>query len=200
MNLSLRSLLWPNLIVKFLAVGIVVLAILFPDMPQFQGKAMGSRLILYAAATFAVPLIWRFRFRKSPYPHLVDIIFLIPFVVDNLGNVFNLYASIAIFDDVAHWHNWVLLTLAAGSAFSLLSLNKKIIASLTIGFGAVTQMLWEIAEYVVMLYGSSKLYLTYEDTMFDFIMSGVGTLVGSFLAVTLFWRAKLMPRKKKKKT
>jgi len=191
MKFSLKSLLWPNLIVKLLAVGIVVLAILFPEWPQFQGKAMGSRLILYAAASVIVPLIWRFRFRKSPYPHLIDMLFLLPFVV------FNLYASIVIFDDVAHWHNWVLLTLAAGSALSMLSLNKKVVVGLTIGFGAVTHILWEIAEYLVMLYGSSKLYLTYEDTMFDFITSGLGTLTGSLLVVTLFWRAKLMPRRKK---
>lgn len=154
---------------------------------------MGARMIMYPAAGLLVPLIWYFLSRKSPYPHLVDIIFVLPFIIDSGGNALNLYNTMPSFDRFAHLFNWLALTTALGSAVSVLNLNRKIIFSLTVGFGATTHILWEIGEFAVMRMGASGLQLTYNDTIDDLILSLIGSIIGSVLVTTIFWKAKLMP-------
>ncbi|MCH7927423.1 MAG: hypothetical protein IID03_05480 [Candidatus Dadabacteria bacterium] len=51
----------------------------------------------------------------------------------------NLYNTAPNFDSFAHLFNWLALTTALGSAVSVLDLNRKIIFSLVLGFGATTQ-------------------------------------------------------------
>ena len=184
-----------NIFIKLLNIGLILLPVLAPDLPQFQGKAIGARLILYPAAVFIVPLIWFLISKRSAYPHLVDILVVLPFVVDSGGNALNLYNTTQSFDRFAHWFNWVSLTLTFGSAVSVLSITRLNVAALAIGFGATTHVLWEIAEFIVMRMGASGLQLTYNDTLEDLILSFIGTLVGSLLVTTLFWRGRLMPRR-----
>src|SRR5438874_3770673 len=59
--------------------------------------------------------------------------------------------------------------------------------SLAVGFGAVTEILWELGEYLVMKLGSSGLQLTYTDTIGDLAFGGSGTLLGASL-VSVAWR------------
>ncbi len=170
-----------------------MLPLILPDLPQFEGKAMGARMIMYPVAGLLVPLIWYFLSRKSPYPHLIDIIFVLPFVIDSGGNALNLYNTAPNFDRFAHLFNWLALTTALGSAVSVLNLNRKIVFSLVLGFGAITHILWEISGFVVMRMGASGLQLTYNDTIDDLILSLLGSILGSALVTTIFWKAKLMP-------
>ena len=122
---------------------------------------------------------------------------VLPFVIDSGGNALNLYNTAPNntapnFDRFAHLFNWLALTTALGSAVSVLDLNRKIIFSLVLGFGATTHILWEISEFVVMQMGASGLQLTYNDTIEDLILSLIGSIIGSVLVTTIFWKAKLM--------
>jgi hypothetical protein len=172
---------------------LILLAVIEPDLPQFQGKAMGARLILYPLATLVVPIIWLIVGRRSPYPHLIDILVVLPFVNDTAGNALNLYNTTPYFDRYAHWFSWALLTTAFGSSVSVIQITRINVFALAIGFGVTTSVLWEIAEFILMQMGASGLQLTYNDTMDDLILSTLGSFVGSFLVITLFWRGKLMP-------
>jgi len=183
-----------NIFVKLLNVFLILVPAFFPDLPQFQGKAIGARLFLYPAAGLIVPLLWWFINRKTPFPHLVDILVVLPFIIDSGGNALNLYNTTEFFDRFAHWFNWVSLTIAFGSAVSVCKITRLNTASLAIGFGATTHILWEIGEYLVMLMGASGLQFTYVDTLEDLMLSFLGTVVGSFLVISVFWRAKLMPQ------
>lgn len=182
-----------NILIKFINIALILLAVIEPDLPQFQGKAMGARLILYPLASLVVPVIWLILGRRSPYPHLVDILVVLPFVNDTAGNALNLYNTTRIFDRFAHWFSWALLTTAFGSAVSVTRITRINVFTLAVGFGVTTIVLWEIAEFILMQMGSSGLQLTYSDTMDDLIPSSLGSFVGSLLVITLFWRGKLMP-------
>jgi hypothetical protein len=182
-----------NILIKFINIALILLAVIEPDLPQFQGKAMGARLILYPLATLVVPIIWLIVGRRSPYPHLIDILVVLPFVNDTAGNALNLYNTTPYFDRYAHWFSWALLTTAFGSSVSVIQITRINVFALAIGFGVTTSVLWEIAEFILMQMGASGLQLTYNDTMDDLILSTLGSFVGSFLVITLFWRGKLMP-------
>lgn len=182
-----------NVLVKLINIALILLAVVEPDLPQFQGKAMGARLIMYPLAVLVVPVIWMILGRRSPYPHLIDILAVLPFVNDTAGNALNLYNTTRIFDRFAHWFSWASLTTAFGSAVSLTRIKRINVFALALGFGVTTIVLWEIAEFIVMRMGASGLQLTYSDTMDDLILSSLGSLVGSILVTTLFWRGKLMP-------
>lgn len=184
-----------NILIKLLNIGLILMPMLVPDLPQFQGKAMGTRIITYPMVVFIVPLIWWLLGRRSTYPHLVDILVVLPFVVDSSGNALNLYNTTQNFDRFAHWFNWVSLTAAFGSAVSVLRITRLNVSALAVGFGATTHVLWEIGEFFVMRMGASGLQLTYNDTLDDLILSFFGTLFGALLVTTLFWRGRLMPRR-----
>jgi len=192
-SLSDRVLLALNLLVKISVVLLILLPLISPHLPQFQGKAMGARMIMYPIATLIVPFLWLILGKRERFPHIIDILFVLPFLIDTLGNTLNFYNTTEYFDRCAHYLNWLLITIAFGSAVSVLSISRLNVLGLSIGFGSATHILWEIGEYIVMMMGASGLQLTYNDTIDDLILSFLGTLTASILVVTVFWKAKLMP-------
>ena len=177
--------LWLNVTVKALLVGLLLFSV-FSDLERFNGKAMTSRALTYPIAALIVPAVWWLRGKPRPYPHFVDALVVLPFVIDTGGNVLDLY-SLWWFDDVAHFLNWTILV----SAFALALLRTRLpllaVWGLAVGFGAATEILWEIGEYAVMKLGSSGLQLTYVDTIGDLALGGCGTLLGATL-VCGAWR------------
>ncbi|MFL6039027.1 MAG: hypothetical protein ACJ74B_10375 [Gaiellaceae bacterium] len=169
--------LWVNVGVKLLLVGMLLFSV-FSDLERFDGKAMLARALTYPLATLIVPVAWSLRGRHPPYPHLVDILVVLPFVIDTGGNVLDLY-SMWWFDDVAHFLNWWILVSAFALALRRTSLPPLSSWALAVGFGAATEILWELGEYAVMKLGSSGLQLTYEDTIGDLALGGCGTLLGA---------------------
>jgi hypothetical protein len=47
-----------NVLAKVALVLLLVHAVLFPELPQYQGKAIGARLLAYPLSTVLVPVIW----------------------------------------------------------------------------------------------------------------------------------------------
>jgi glycopeptide antibiotics resistance protein len=180
-----RRLLWLNVTVKALLVALLLFSVT-SGLERFNGKAMLARALTYPLAVLVVPAVWHLRGRPRPYPHLVDTLIVAPFLIDTGGNVLDLY-SLWWFDDVAHFLNWLILVSAFALALRRTQLDRLASWSIAVGFGAVTEILWELGEYAVMKLGSSGLQLTYEDTIGDLALGGSGTLLGATV-VTLALR------------
>src|SRR5436305_256246 len=139
-----RLLLVLNVAVKLALVGLLIFSLAAPDLPQFAGKAMTVRALTYPCSVLLVPVLWWLRGRPSPYPHLIDVLIVLPFLVDVAGNAVNLYNTMRHFDDIAHFVNWALLVAAFGAIVASLPLGRLNVAALALGFGTTTNVLWEI--------------------------------------------------------
>jgi hypothetical protein len=184
-----------NGLVKVALVALLVHGVVFPDLPQYQGKGMGWRLLLYPVSTITVPLIWRV-WTRSPhrrqtaggYPHLIDICVVAPFLIDTAGNAANLYDTVEWWDDAMHVVTWVPWVMAVGLALRRLPLGKLNVAALTVGFGAVTHIIWETLEFLTFVRGNPNESTTaYEDTIGDLVASLAGSFIGAILVTTVLW-------------
>jgi hypothetical protein len=155
---------------------------------------MGARALLYPLAAVLVPVVWWTRGRRPPYPHGIDALVVLPFVVDMAGNALALFDRVDHFDEVAHLLNWALLVAAFGLAVSRTGIGRLNAWALAVGFGATTHLLWELAEYVVMTLGFYGLDLTYTDTIGDLAVSFLGTLLGAVVTLVAPRRARVGPR------
>src|SRR3954471_19990376 len=81
----------------------------FSGLDRFAGKAFGWRLVGYSIAAFLVPAVWALRGRRLPYPYAVDTLFVLPFLIDTIGNALDLYDTIDWWDDANHFVNWAIL-------------------------------------------------------------------------------------------
>jgi len=170
-----------DLAAKILLVGLLLFAVLRPDLPQFAGKAMAGRAMTYPVAAIVVPAAWWLFARRRAFPFDVDILVVSPFLIDTAGNALNLYDTVEWWDDANHLVNWALLTAAfvlALRPFRLAALNA---ALLGIGFGATSAIIWEVLEYFTFIRDSPELKTAYADTLGDL---GLG-LSGSVIAATL---------------
>ena len=55
-----------------------------------------------------------------------------------------------------------------------------------VGFGAVTAILWEIAEYFVVVRFSEELATAYGDTLGDMTLGLIGSVVAGLIAALFF--------------
>ena len=162
----------------------------FSGLQQFEGKGFLWRLATYPIAALVVPLIWALRGRRPAYPYATDVLLTMPFLIDTLGNTLDLYDTIVWWDDVNHLVNWALLSGAIGALLRRTGLGSWETMALVVGFGAVTAILWEIAEYLAFIRDSPELATAYTDTLGDL---GLG-LAGSCLAGLT---AALAPRRRR---
>jgi hypothetical protein len=154
----------------------------FSGLERFAGKAFGWRLIGYSVAAFLVPAIWVLRGRRPPYPYAVDTLFVLPFLIDTIGNALDLYDRIDWWDDANHFVNWAILGSAFAFALARTRVGRLELWALVVGFGGVTAILWEIGEYFAFIRNSSELDTAYTDTLGDLSLG----LTGSMVAATLF--------------
>jgi hypothetical protein len=181
-----------NLACKVALIALLLHAVAFPDLSQYQGKGIGWRLAFYPLSTVVVPIVWWVRTRRGPvataYPDLIDICVVAPFLIDTAGNAANLYDSVTWWDDLMHVVTWIPWVTAVGLALRYLPLGRLNVAALTVGFGAVTHILWEYAEYVSFVQGNASESATaYRDTIGDLMASLSGSFIGGALVATLLW-------------
>ena len=190
---SRNPLFWLDLAVKAALVGLLLVAVAFPDLPQFEGKAMGGRALAYPIATVIVPVGWWLVSRRRDggvaYPYGLDILLVAPFLIDTLGNAADLYDTIGWWDDANHFVNWALLVSAFGLLLHRLPVGRLAAAGLAIGFGAVTAVLWEFGEYFAFIRNSPELETAYTDTLGDLSLGLSGSVLAALVAVTLAWPA-----------
>ncbi len=181
--------LWLDLVVKAALVALLLFGA-FSGLERFEGKAFGGRAIAYPIATLIVPFGWwivaRRRGRRPDYPYLLDILLVLPFLIDTVGNALDLYDTIGWWDDANHFVNWGLLTLAFGELLLRLPFGRWNTFALAVGFGAVTAVLWEFAEYITFIRNSDELETAYTDTLGDLALGLSGSVVAA--AVTALRR------------
>jgi hypothetical protein len=181
--------LWLDLAVKAALVGLLAFAVARQDLPQFDGKAMVGRALTYPIAALIVPVAWWLLSRSRPreYPYALDVLLVLPFLIDVAGNAANLYDTISWWDDVNHFVNWAILVSAFGQLLIRLPLERWAAAGLAVGFGAVTAVFWEFAEYYTFIRNSPELRTAYTDTLGDLALGLAGSVVAATAAVTVLW-------------
>ena len=63
-----------------------------------------------------------------------------------------------------------------------------------IGFGAVTAILWEFAEYFTFIRGGPKEKTAYTDTLGDLAGGLAGSALAALVTATLLWRLQRQSR------
>ena len=152
---------------------------------------MGGRAAAYPIAVFIVPLVWwimRGRGSTARYPCAVDILIVLPFFIDTLGNALNLYDTISWWDDANHFVNWAILTGAFAALLSRTRLNAWTTFGLVVGFGAVTAIVWELLEYITFIRHSSELGTAYHDTLGDLALGLSGSVLTGVMAALVVRR------------
>lgn len=187
----------PNVFWLDLGVKVTLILLLafgaFSGLERFAGKAFGWRLIGYSVAALLVPAIWAARGRRSPYPYAADTLFVLPFLIDTIGNALNLYDTIDWWDDANHFVNWALLSGAVATVLLRTNVARAELFALVVGFGAVTAILWEIGEYFAFIRNSSELATAYTDTLGDLSLGLSGSTVTAAIAAFGLTRARLGP-------
>jgi hypothetical protein len=165
--------------------------VLAPDLPQFEGKAWLGRALAYPISALIVPVAWllvqRRRGRPVDYPYTLDILLVLPFLIDTAGNAANLYDTIDWWDDANHFVNWALLSGALAAALARTHIRGAELFGLVVGFGGVTAILWEIGEYFAFIRGSPELATAYKDTLGDETLGLTGATLAA-LTVALVAR------------
>lgn len=183
-----------NIAAKLLLLGLLTHLLLYPDLPQYQNKGMAWRLAGYPLVCFSIYMIYHLRRRLSKrsltYPHLIDMLLTLTITIDMLGNTLNFYNNIVWWDDLMHLGLTVPWVLVIGIVFRMYypRLSPLNTAALTFGFGAVSHIIWEIAEYLTFVPNNPQEGpLAYRDTMGDLTLSLIGSAIGAFLTGTVLW-------------
>ena len=99
---------------------------------------------------------------------------MLPFLIDVAGNAANLYDTIDWWDDLNHFVNWAILVAAFGQLLVRLPVGRWEAFGLAVGFGCVTAVLWEFAEYFTFIRNSPELRTAYTDTLGDLALGLAG--------------------------
>lgn len=180
-----RAWRWPLHILRW---GLVAMLVggLIADLERLDGKGWLVRTLTFPLCIAVAPLLSRWSKRRIAYYTAADTCIVAPFFLDIGGNMLGLYESVEVFDDILHLANWALLAVA----FTMILRGSRPMTRLGLvsaggGFGAFLIVLWEFLEYVVAKTGTSRLFLTYEDTVVDLALSTGGAIVGALIVAFL---------------
>jgi len=194
-NRALGTPFWLNVAVKAVLIGLLLFSV-FSGLERFEGKAMAGRALTYPIAALIVPVVWwllRRRGRALDYPYALDVLLVLPFLIDVAGNALDLYDSVEWWDDANHFVNWGILTAAFGQLLLRLPGGPVAAAGLAVGFGAVTAVLWEFAEYWTFIRNSPELDTAYTDTLGDLALGLSGSAIAALATAWLVTRRDRAP-------
>lgn len=170
---------WIDVGVKALFVVLVAYGA-FSGGEQFEGKGFGWRLAGAAVIVLVVPAAWALTGRRAPYPYAADALLTAPWLVDVLGNVFDLYDTISWWDDANHFVNWALLSGGIGLLVLRARLTPLVTATMVLGIGALLAIVWELGEYVAFIHDNvDELDTAYRDTLGDELLGTCGALLAA---------------------
>ena len=167
---------WVNFGVKAVLIGLLAIGA-FSGLQQFEGKAFLWRLAIYPIAALIIPVIWTMLGRRPAYPYAADVLLTLPFLIDTAGNALDFYDTIGWWDDANHFVNWMLLSGAVGVLAWRNRTGRWESVAFVVGFGAVSAILWEVAEYYAFIRHSSELSTAYFDTLGDLALGLTGSVV-----------------------
>jgi hypothetical protein len=180
---------WPYVTVLLLVgtAGQLAVATFATGLPQFDGKAFGSRLVAYPVLMTLPVLSWwavgRYRRASGDLPWAAFACMCAPFFIDVTGNTLDLYDSVVWWDDANHFVNWLLLCFGIGLLLARTGLRERwALAALVTGLGAVLAILWELAEWYTFIRHGTELDTAYTDTLGD---EALGTFGGACAGLLL---------------
>ncbi len=152
----------------------------------FEGKAFGARLIAYPIMMVVVPFLWwligRARSAVRPLPWPAFALIMLPFFIDVSGNTLDLYDSIAWWDDLNHFANWLFLLWGCGLLIAHAGVKPRWVLVLTItGLGAILAIGWELGEWYTFIRHGTERDSAYQDTLGDQTLGTLGALIAAFL-------------------
>lgn len=175
-----------TVVIFALTVAQLGVATFVPDLPQFEGKAFGYRLIAYPVMMAAVPVAWwyvgRRRASAAPLPWSAFALIMAPFLIDVTGNTVNFYDTIIWWDDFNHFVNWLLLLWGLGLLIARARISPPWVLVVVItGLGAFLAIAWELGEWYTFIRRGVELSTAYEDTLGDEALGTLGGLVAAFI-------------------
>ncbi len=168
--------------VKATVIALATDAFLNSSAPRYHGKGMRLRAIGYTGGMLLVPLAWRVRGRRDPYPRELDLAVTLPLLADAGGNAIGIYRRAHV-DDLIHFADGALVASVVGALATPRVRTSWEAAGVATAAGAAAAALWEIAEWIGLKLGAKGMDLTYDDTMTDLIETTAGAVLGG--AVTL---------------
>ena len=191
--MSRRGWLRIDVALKALVVGLTALGA-FGGLERFEDKGFGWRLLWYPAMILALPVAWRFLGRGRPFPYVADVLITLPFLVDIMGNVVDLYDRIDWWDDVNHFVNWLFLSLGIGVLLLRTGLRPVVLAGLILAFGSTSAILWELGEYLTFIRTNEDEFATaYTDTLGDLSLDLLGSAIAACTILLVARRERRAP-------
>src|SRR3954454_3910767 len=137
---------------KVLLFGLLLSALIWPDLSGIKGKASTARLVVYPIGAMVLPLWWWAYGRTKSrlhhrFPWTADLLMTLPWLIDLVGNRFNLFDTVDWWDDAMHFILWGFLTVGVLLAFAPPTLSRGLTAFVALGFGATAAVIWEVGEY-----------------------------------------------------
>jgi hypothetical protein len=163
---------------KALLLGLLLTALIWPDLSGLKGKATTARLIVYPLGAMVLPLFWFFVRRRAgkAFPWLADLLITLPWLIDLAGNRLNLFDTVGWWDDLMHFALWGLLTAGVLIGFGP-RLSRGLTLMVALGFGTTAAVIWEAGEYVAFIRHSPELQSAYTDTLGDLVLGSLGALL-----------------------
>ncbi|MET9275316.1 hypothetical protein [Kribbella sp. NPDC003557] len=171
---------------KILLFGLLLSALIWPDLSGIKGKASTARLIVYPIGAMILPLWWwaygraRSTLHRS-FPWSADLLMTLPWLIDLIGNRLNLFDTVDWWDDAMHFVLWGFLTAGVLLAFAPRDLSRPITTFVALGFGATAAIVWEVGEYVTFVRNSPELATAYTDTLGDLTLGTSGALLAGLV-------------------
>jgi len=174
-------------VVYVLTTAQLAIATFVPGLPQFEGKAFGSRLVAYPLVMAALPIVWWLVARRPPIaslPWTAFALVMAPFLIDVSGNTADLYDTLAWWDDLNHFANWLLLCWGCGLLLARGRVAPRwALFTAIAGLGALLAIGWEIAEWYTFIRHGTELDTAYEDTLGDEALGTLGGIVAALIVV-----------------
>lgn len=168
--------------IKATVIALAVDAFLNSSSPRYHGKGMRLRAIGYTAGMSVIPVAWRLRGRRDPYPRALDLAITLPLLVDAGGNAIGIYRRANV-DDLIHFADGAIVSAVVGALATPRVKTSWEAAGAGAAAGAAAAGLWEIGEWIGLKLGAKGMDLTYDDTMTDLIETMAGAAFGG--AITL---------------
>ncbi|HEY9339135.1 hypothetical protein ACWEOO_22070 [Kribbella sp. NPDC004138] len=171
---------------KVLLFGLLLSALIWPDLSGIKTKASTARLIVYPIGGMVLPLWWwaygrtRSTLHRS-FPWAADLLMTLPWLIDLIGNRLNLFDTVDWWDDAMHFVLWGFLTAGVLLAFAPRDLSRPITTFVALGFGATAAIVWEVGEYVTFVRNSPELATAYTDTLGDLTLGTSGALLAGLV-------------------
>jgi hypothetical protein len=163
-------------------VALVVLLVVVAVTPgHFGDQAAPYRLVAYPLLALVLPAAHLLARTGRPVPVVATTLVTLPFLVDTVGNVLDLYGRISWWDDANHFSNWLLLSAGVGTALVHTVRPAWALGVLVTGLGAAFAVVWELGERAF-FYSAPFSGRLYEDTLGDESLGTLGALVAGIVS------------------